>query len=242
MQHYRNNANADITDPADGARQFFSTYDRISSTVANQVESSCFTLRRRLKVGGALRKWRRGRLRLSRRSISHLFSASLPEADYLPMSRCLMAMRVVHSFTAKVLMMLDRMFSSRRKWPMISMAIVEVMIHVPVEMLRPMEPGSGSDENAACEPLGAIVAIGSAIVRRLLIVPIRTYRRRSDFYRNLRGRFRRRSQEEPCGNRQKTKMFQCFHSFSFQLWVGRHVPHAIEVHFSFQTPLTDFSP
>jgi hypothetical protein len=44
---------------------------------------------------------------------------------------------------------------------MVAMAIVQVMIDVSIEMLRPVKPWSGPDEHAAGEPLGAIVAFGA---------------------------------------------------------------------------------
>ena len=97
-----------------------------------------------------------------------------------------MSMRIMHGLSAKLFVVFHRMLSARREWPVVSMAIVEVMIDVSVKMFRPVEPGTCPNEHTAREPLRAVVAIWSAVVGRLLIVPIRTNRRRPNFDRNLR--------------------------------------------------------
>jgi hypothetical protein len=63
--------------------------------------------------------------------------------------RRLMTMRVMHCFAAKLFMVFHRTLSARRHRPMVALAIVEVMIDMSVEMFRPMEPWSGSDEYPA---------------------------------------------------------------------------------------------
>ena len=98
---------------------------------------------------------------------------------------------------------------------MVSMAIVEVMIDMAVEMFWPMEPRSGSDEHAAYEPLGAVVPIGGTIVRRLLIVSVRANRGRSDIDRNLRSGIMGDRQEKSCANGHNTQMLKYFHRLSF---------------------------
>src|ERR1700693_2074824 len=122
-----------------------------------------------------------------------------------------MAMRIMHGLSAKSFMVFHRMLSAGREWPVGSMAIVEVMIDVSIEMFRPVEPGPRPDEHTAREPLGAVVAIWSAVVGRLLIVPIRTNWRRPNFDRNLRGRGMWRGEEEARSYSHETQMFQYFH-------------------------------
>jgi len=68
----------------------------------------------------------------------------------------------------------------------VALAIVEVVIDVAVEVVGTMEPGAGADEYAAREPLGTVVAVGSAVVRGNFIVAIRAIRGRTDFNRDLR--------------------------------------------------------
>jgi hypothetical protein len=120
-------------------------------------------------------------------------------------------MRVMHGHSAKRFMVFHRMLSARREWSVVSMAIVQVMIDVSVEMFRPVEPGTRPDEHTAREPLRAIVAIWSTVVGRLLIVPIRTNRRRPNFDRNLRGRGMWHGEEEARSYSHETQMFQYFH-------------------------------
>ena len=47
---------------------------------------------------------------------------------------------------------------------MVTLAKVQTMIDVSVEMIRSVEPGSRPDEYAAREPFGTIVAIRSAVI------------------------------------------------------------------------------
>ena len=92
-----------------------------------------------------------------------------------------MSTRIMHGLPAKLFMVFHRMLSARREWPVVSMAIVEVMIDVSIEMFRPVEPGTRPNEHTAREPFRAVVAIWSTVVGRLLVVPIGTNRRRSNF-------------------------------------------------------------
>jgi hypothetical protein len=59
---------------------------------------------------------------------------------------------------------------------MIAFAIVQVMIHVSVEVLRPMKPRTRADKHAAYEPLRPIITIRGAVIRRYFVVPIWTHR------------------------------------------------------------------
>jgi hypothetical protein len=59
------------------------------------------------------------------------------------------------------------------------MGIVAV-IYVTVEMLVAVEPGSRADEDSARIPVGAVVPIGSAVIRRIVEIAVRAYR--SDTY------------------------------------------------------------
>lgn len=87
----------------------------------------------------------------------------------------------MHGLPAKLFVVFHGMLSARGQRPMIALAIVEVMIDVSIEMFRPVKPWSGSDEHAACEPLRAIVPIGGAVVRRLLVISVWTNGRRPYF-------------------------------------------------------------
>jgi hypothetical protein len=94
-------------------------------------------------------------------------------------------MDIMHGVPVKLGTVLSGMLVPRGERAVVSLAIVEVMVHVPVEVLRSMEPGSGTDEYATREPLRAIVTIGRAIIRRSLVISVRTNRRFSDADCNL---------------------------------------------------------
>jgi hypothetical protein len=62
---------------------------------------------------------------------------------------CFMAMRVMHCVAMKFRAVFGWMFASRRETAMVALAIIEMMINVAVEVLRPVKPGSRTNENAA---------------------------------------------------------------------------------------------
>jgi hypothetical protein len=137
-------------------------------------------------------------------------------ADLLVSAGSLMAMWVVHRFAVKLRPVLRWMLAARRHGPVIAFAIVEMMIDVSVEMLRPVEPGSRADENTAREPLRAIVAVRSTVVRGGFVIPVRTNWRLSNADRNLCAGVMRGSQEKARGNSHKTQVSQFFHNFYLQ--------------------------
>ena len=60
-----------------------------------------------------------------------------------------MAMSVMHCLTVKLCTVFRRSLAARWHGPVIALAIVQMMIHVSIEMLRPMEPRSRTNEYAA---------------------------------------------------------------------------------------------
>jgi hypothetical protein len=57
---------------------------------------------------------------------------------------------------------------------------VIAVIHVPVEAVRAVEPGTGAEEDAADEPVGPIVAVGRAVIGCVVVVAIGADRRSAD--------------------------------------------------------------
>ena len=94
--------------------------------------------------------------------------------------RGFVALRIVSRLTVKLPAVFCWLFPARRKATVVSLAVIVVMINVSVKMCRPMEPGTGPDEYATREPLRPVVAIGSAVIGRSLIVSVRAYGRRAD--------------------------------------------------------------
>jgi len=77
----------------------------------------------------------------------------------------------------------------------VTFSIVESMINVAIEMIRAVIPrSSANEETAAAEPLGPIITVRSAIVRRSLVIPVGATRRFSDADCNLCIRFVSRSE------------------------------------------------
>lgn len=120
-------------------------------------------------------------------------------------------MRVMHCVAVELSAMFGWMFATSWKPTTIALAKIIVMIDMSVEMFWPVEPGSRPDKYAACEPLRAIKAIRSAVVRGNLIVPVRTNRRRPNRERNLSGRIMGGSHQEPSSNSYETQISQRFH-------------------------------
>lgn len=84
-----------------------------------------------------------------------------------------MATNIMHRLAVKLCTMFRWALAARGHRPAVALAIVETVIDVSVEMIRPVVPGSRANENTAREPLRAVVAIWSAAIRAALIVPVR---------------------------------------------------------------------
>jgi len=61
---------------------------------------------------------------------------------------------------------------------------VKAVVDVAVKAVRAVKPGAGPDEQPADKPVGSIVAIGCAIIRRIVEVPVRAHGSRSNVYAN----------------------------------------------------------
>jgi len=122
----------------------------------------------------------------------------------------------MHCIAVKLLTMLHRMFAACWKSSMITLTKIEMMIDVPVEMLWPVVPRTGADEDTTREPFRAVIAVRSAIVRRNLVIPVRANRRFSDADCNLCIRCMRSGEEKArrC-NSQVGEVSHCFHRFTF---------------------------
>src|SRR5882757_3998331 len=83
--------------------------------------------------------------------------------------------------------MIEGLVSTSRKWTTVAVMWIEAVINIAAEAVSAVEPGAGSDEDAAGEPLGSIVPVWGAVVGRIVEVAIRANRRRSDIDRNLGG-------------------------------------------------------
>ena len=126
-------------------------------------------------------------------------------------------MRVVHGLAMEFRAVLRRVLAAGREAAVIALAVVEMVIHMPVEMVAAVKPRSRADKDAAAVPLRPIVAIRSALIRRSFVVAIRAFRLRADFDRYLRRRLGRRRQEQTGRNRHSRNKLPNLHSFPFVL-------------------------
>src|ERR1700728_4171238 len=67
-------------------------------------------------------------------------------------------------------------------WPrtVVAMFGMEMVIYVAVEACRAVKPRAGANEDATGKPLWAVVAVGSALIRRDVIVAVGTLRSDAD--------------------------------------------------------------
>jgi len=130
-----------------------------------------------------------------------------------------MAMWIVHRLAVKLCAVFRWVLATRGQGSVVTLAKIEAMIDVSVEMIRPVKPRPRPDKYTPRKPFRAIVTIRSTVIRRNLVISVRANRRCPDAYRNLRGCLVRGSQKKARGKSQKTNVFQCFHRFdlsSFQ--------------------------
>jgi len=97
----------------------------------------------------------------------------------------LVAVDIVHRLSMELCAMFGWMLTARREGPMIAMPVVEVMIYVPVKVFRSVKPWPRADKNAARKPFRPVVTVWRAIVRRSLVIAIRTNRWLADADCNL---------------------------------------------------------
>jgi len=63
-------------------------------------------------------------------------------------------------------------------WVFTVVAVIRMVmvVNVAMEMLGTVKPWAGTDKDAASKPLGAVVAVGSAAIRRYIVVAVGTNR------------------------------------------------------------------
>jgi hypothetical protein len=108
-----------------------------------------------------------------------------------------MAAPIKHLVSVEVI---KGLVSTVRMWTSVAVMRIETVINVALEVVGAVEPRAGSDEHAASEPLGPVVAVWSAIVWGVIVVAVRASRFCSDINRDL-------SQDS------KGKKFQIAHKF-----------------------------
>jgi hypothetical protein len=57
----------------------------------------------------------------------------------------------------------------------ITMMRIKAIVHVAVKPMRAMKPGTGSNKHSADKPIGAVVAVGSAVIRGIVEISVRAH-------------------------------------------------------------------
>src|SRR5258708_34214356 len=61
-----------------------------------------------------------------------------------------------------------------RVFPVVAVIRVIAIVDIAVEVFRAVKPWAGTDKDAVGKPLGAVITVRSATVRRGLVVTVRT--------------------------------------------------------------------
>jgi hypothetical protein len=81
---------------------------------------------------------------------------------------------------------LSRPVAVMRVFAMVAVFRMVVVVNIAMEVPGAVKPWSGTDKDAASKPLGAVVAVGSAVIRRDIVVTVGTNRGYSDADADLR--------------------------------------------------------
>ena len=94
----------------------------------------------------------------------------------------------------------------------VSVTGIVVVVDVTIKSVGTVKPGASPDEYSPHEPIRAIVAIRCAVIRRVIVIAVRTYRCYADVDGYLSGRTRKAAH---CGRSEsrKCKCFQMTHLF-----------------------------
>jgi hypothetical protein len=103
------------------------------------------------------------------------------------------------------------MVTASGPWTMVAVVGMEAVVYVAMEAFSTVEPRASTNEYAATKPLGAIVAVGSAVVGWDVVVAVGTFGRDSDVDADLGLRFGCRDDEANCDERSQGKKFQSSH-------------------------------
>jgi hypothetical protein len=106
---------------------------------------------------------------------------------------------------------LDGFFAAGWHGAVVAGVDVKVVVDVAAEVLRAVEPGASTDEDAAGEPLRTVVAIRSAGIGRVIVIAVGAHGCRSDAYGDLSMCPRRCGLGEADDESNKTERFKKSH-------------------------------
>ncbi len=135
-------------------------------------------------------------------------ASCVTSAAHVTSASC-MAEPTTHFVSVEVI---EGLVSTGRMWTNVTVMWIEVVINVASEVVWAVEPGTGSDEHAAIEPLGPVVPVWGAVVWGGVVVAVRADRRCSNIDRDLCGCGARNAQQSGKQDR-KGKVFPTTHKF-----------------------------
>src|SRR5580700_10899499 len=97
-------------------------------------------------------------------------------------SSAYVALRIMRLVSLEVVELLA---SARRQRSMIPVMRIVAVVDVAIKAVGAVEPGAGSEEHPAHKPIRPIVAVGRAIIRSIVEVPVGAHRRHSNVDGNL---------------------------------------------------------
>jgi hypothetical protein len=93
-----------------------------------------------------------------------------------------------------------------RHWTCVSVAWIVAVVDVTIEAAVAVVPGTGTDEESAGEPVGAIVPVGGAGVWGVVKVSVGAYGRGSDADGDLSGCYGDTAHESNCEGRESQRL------------------------------------
>lgn len=96
---------------------------------------------------------------------------------------------------------------------LIAVVRIIMVIHGAMKIVRTVKPRASSDEDAPDEPFRTVIAVGSASVRRIVEIAVRTNGSRADTYGDLRLSFRSRKREADSSQSSQQEIFGPGHNF-----------------------------
>src|ERR1700739_4424335 len=96
---------------------------------------------------------------------------------FLAMPSACVAAPITHLISVE---MIKGLVSTFRVWTNVAVMRIETVINVALEVVRTVEPRTGSEEHPTAEPLGPVGPVWGAVVWGGIVVPIRAIRCCSD--------------------------------------------------------------
>lgn len=92
-----------------------------------------------------------------------------------------MATAITRLITAEMLGvdMFFGMIAAMRVFAVISVIRMETIVHPTLKMFVSVKPRPAADEDAVVKPLGPVVTVRGAVIRRRVVIPVRAFRSRS---------------------------------------------------------------